>query len=41
MTTQAILAGQIGAAPAAAESHAQAWLWRSETTSAAARLHRW
>jgi hypothetical protein len=41
MTSAAILSSAETAAPAARGARAQAWLWWHDTTSAAARLHRW
>jgi hypothetical protein len=41
MKAGALLLPIAAAAPAAADSRAQAWLWRHDTTPAAARLHRW
>jgi hypothetical protein len=41
MTTETILLPVDGAASAAADSRAPAWLWWHAMTSAAACLHRW
>jgi hypothetical protein len=41
MTTEQILLPVDGAAPAAADSRAQAWLWWHGFPSSAACLHRW
>jgi hypothetical protein len=41
MNADAILFPVQAAAPAAADSHAQAWLWWHGMDSAAARAHRW